>query len=109
MSTAFIRATATPAPWKVAHSGYANSPFVIYSGDKAPDFSRRFPLSGIHAIAEVFHDESPDHEQQKADAALIGAAPELADLVMRMYQHVSHGGPTREEAEKVLRKAGLIL
>jgi hypothetical protein len=125
MSTAFIRATATPAPWKVAHSGYANSPFVIYSGDKTPDFSRRFPLSGIHAIAEIFHDEGPDHEQQKADAALISQAPALARFVLdQMFalQCICKGPIGRVqtamgtdvkchkcEAEEILKKAGVIL
>lgn len=83
------KATATPAPWKLAHSGFANSPFVIYSGDKAPDFARRFPLSGVHAIAEIFHDEGPDHEQQRADANLIVLAPELLASLKRVIEFVA--------------------
>ena len=47
-------------------------------------------------------------EQQRANARLIASAPEMAELLLSMYVHVSHGGPTRAEAEAVLRKAGII-
>lgn len=46
--------------------------------------------------------------ENEANARLISAAPDLADLVLRMYTHISHGAPTRVEAEVVLKKAGLL-
>lgn len=71
----------TAAPWKVSHSGYANSPFVIFAGTHAPNYRNQFPLSGVNAIAEIFHDESPAHEEQAANARLIATAPELLDAL----------------------------
>lgn len=44
----------------------------------------------------------------EADAKLIATAPEMAHMLLSMYSHISHGGPTREEAETLLRKAGVI-
>ena len=67
----------TPGPWILAHSGYANSPFVIFAGPVRPDFRSTFPLSGVNFIAEIFHDESEQHEEQAANARLIAAAPDL--------------------------------
>lgn len=83
----------TPGPWTVSHSGYANSPFVIFSGPKAPNYQQRFPLSGVNAIAEVFHDESPAHHEQAANAQLIASAPMLLRV---MQQIVEVGGATLE-------------
>ena len=81
----------TPGPWQVSHSGYANSPFVIFAGDRAPNYRAQFPLSGVNAIAEVFHDESPAHQEQAANARLIAAAPDmlvaLAKLVCPACNH----------------------
>lgn len=74
----------TEGPWHVAHSGYANTPFIIFAGEKAPNWKSRFPLSGVNVIAEVFHDESPAHEEQRCNAYLIAAAEvgrELAEAV----------------------------
>lgn len=70
----------SPAPWRLWHSGYANTPFVIYAGDTAPSFDRKHPLQGVEVIVEVHHDESPAHPIQAANARLISAAPALLDL-----------------------------
>jgi hypothetical protein len=43
-----------------------------------------------------------------ANASLIAAAPELAEMLWSMFAHVSHGGPTRAEAEALLKKAGVL-
>jgi len=106
------KATATPAPWKVAHSGYANSPFVIYAGEKAPNFAHRFPLSGVHAIAEIFHDEGPDHEQQRADANLIAFAPvllaELQETAFWLRIEGETGDPEAAESRALIHRAEQI-
>lgn len=47
-------------------------------------------------------------EEVEANAAMIAAVPEMADLILRTYANISHGGPTRADAEIVLKKAGLL-
>jgi hypothetical protein len=42
------------------------------------------------------------------DARLMAAAPEMAEMLLSMFSHVSHGGPTRAEAEELLKKVGVI-
>jgi hypothetical protein len=39
---------------------------------------------------------------------LIACATDMARLLLSAYSHASHGGPTREDVAKVLKKAGLI-
>lgn len=46
-------------------------------------------------------------EEDEANAKLIAAAPEMADLLSRAITHVTHG-PKKEEVETVLRKAGIL-
>jgi hypothetical protein len=55
----------------------------------------------------IVHDGEEEGDAE-ADALLIAAVPEMADLLLAAWQHVSHGGPKRGEVEAVLRKAGLI-
>jgi hypothetical protein len=74
----------TKGPWELSHSGYANAPFVIFAGERAPNYKNQFPLSGVNAIAEIFHDESPAHEEQAANAQLIATAPELFESLQAL-------------------------
>lgn len=70
---------ATPGPWKVWHSGYANAPFVIYAGAHEPTLDRnnKLMMNGSTRIAEVMCDESPDAPHQLANARVIRTAIEL--------------------------------
>jgi hypothetical protein len=43
-----------------------------------------------------------------ANARLMAAAPEMAAMLMWMFVSVSHGGPTRSDAEALLKKAGVL-
>jgi hypothetical protein len=52
------------------------------------------------------HCISPDEDE--ANGKLLAAADAMADLLLRAYTHVTHGGPTRAELEAVLKKAGII-
>lgn len=70
----------TPGTWKLSHSGNANAPFVVFTGERAPRYDLQYPLVGCLWIAEVRHDESEQHEEQIANARLIAAAPELLDV-----------------------------
>lgn len=84
----------TPGPWKVAHSGYANTPFVVYAGERAPEFESAYPLTHCEWIAEVKHDESEMHDVQQADARLITAAPDLLDALKQAHRYLfTDAGP----------------
>jgi hypothetical protein len=66
----------TPGPWHLGHSGYANTPFIVYpDGQPRPDWRKARPVPYILALVE--QDEGPDHKTQEANARLIAAAPEL--------------------------------
>jgi hypothetical protein len=75
--TKLFHANHSTEPWKLSHSGYANTPFVIFSGSRRPNWGSKFPLSGVNVIAEVFHDESPAYPEQGANAELLRAAPRM--------------------------------
>ena len=89
----------TPGPWKV---------------------SLGLDYTQIHAgkvwVAEMVQDEEFSHptlsvpsvEEMEANARLISAAPEMGAMLLSMFSNVSHGGPTREQAEALLNKAGLL-
>lgn len=83
-----ISQPATSAPWKIWHSGYANAPFVIYFGTRKPSLNQsgQLILNGSLKIAEVYHDESEQHDEQKANANLIASAPELLDCLKRAIE-----------------------
>ena len=66
----------------------------------------------IHAetwghLAEVYQAETTD-EEGLANAQLMAAAPEMGMMLLSIFSHISHGGPTREEGEALLKKAGLL-
>ena len=42
------------------------------------------------------------------NARLFACAPDMAEMLLSMHVHISHGGPTRGEAEALLRKAGVL-
>jgi hypothetical protein len=50
----------------------------------------------------------PLDESSKERGRLIACAPEMARMLLSMVAHVSHGGPTRAEAEVLLKKAGVL-
>ena len=58
-------------------------------------------------LYRIVHDGQEDGDAE-ADARLIAAVPEMAELLLLAWQHVSHGGPNRGDVERVLRKAGLV-
>jgi hypothetical protein len=90
----------TLEPWKLAHSSYANAPFVIYVGDIHPNWNRRYPLSGVDWIAEVKHDESEEHERQIANARLILAAPRMLHLLRHLRDNILHCGIRFDNADQ---------
>ena len=71
----------TPGPWNLSMSQYANTPFVIFVGEKEPNYRSRYPLSRVGWIAEVRDDESPDHATYEANAHLMAAAPEMYEAL----------------------------
>lgn len=66
-----------PGPYKLWDSGYANSPLVLYVGDKAPNANSRHPLNLVDWIAEIKRDESPDRKIQIATARMLQSAPAM--------------------------------
>lgn len=85
-----MNSTHTPGPWLVAQSGYANSPAVVYVGDRAPAHNRAGFLDGVNWIATVRDDESPDHPQYAANARLIAAAPDLLVALREITERYQH-------------------
>lgn len=84
---------------------------VLHPHTPKPWHVCREDVHDVHGlvIARVWGVEpTRDADEVRANMNLIATAPELADLVLRTYAHVSHGGPTRAEAEIVLKKAGLL-
>lgn len=74
----------TQGDWKISHSGFANAPFVIYAGDKSPNYSHLQPLQGVNWVAEVKCDESPDYPSHVANAAALSAVPKLLKVAAAM-------------------------
>lgn len=87
----------TPGPWTVVEDPEDRGRYVVAGPD----------MVGIVMTPAGRHRNEP-LRSFLADARLIAAAPEMGELLLSAWQHVSHGGPTRAEVEAVLRKAGLI-
>jgi hypothetical protein len=79
----------TAGPWRLAHSGYSNTPFVIFSGTKSPSFHSRTPLQNCNWIAEVKQDESPEHDEHTANARLIACAPEMYQALIAAFEQLN--------------------
>ena len=95
-------------------------PWELDSGKFSSDDASRYQI--IHAqipkgikgdfgypVADTMnrhHCVSPDEDE--ANGKLLAAAWDMGQLMLRAYNHVTHGGPTRAEVEAVLRKAGLL-
>ena len=94
----------TPGPWV----------WKELSPDKdLPEAVSLMGSDGECVLAEVWHNDETtgiglNSENPQADAALIAAAPEMGEMLRSTFLHVSHGGPTREQVEAVLKKAGLL-
>lgn len=93
------KATHTPGPWFIDQSSRITE-CDVFAKDGEADLGGELIASAYNLVRVS---GSPE-----ANARLIAAAPDLADLVLRTCTHVSHGGPTRAEAEAVLKKAGLL-
>ena|SRR5271166_6920569 len=50
----------------------------------------------------------PTKEESMANSRLMACAPEMVEMLLSVFAHVSHGGPTRAEAEALLKKAGVL-
>jgi hypothetical protein len=77
--------------WKVSHSGFANTPFVIYAGNKAPDYNSSTPLQGVEVIAEVPFDEGPRHLNQERFSKMIAATMDMYTALRRIRSAVEGG------------------
>lgn len=75
---------ASSTKWKLSHSGYANTPFVIFEGPKAPDYAAAHPLQGVNVIAEIPHDEGPRHNDQKRYALMVAATMDMYTALRRI-------------------------
>ncbi len=84
--------------WKLFHSGYANTPFIIFKGPVSPTINSRTPLKGVQVIAEVPLDEGPRHLEQANAARLIVVAEELLDALRECRSFIADnsmsGGPS---------------
>jgi hypothetical protein len=81
----------TPGPW-LWETVEGDQSMITESSLKGPD-----------VLCRYWYDDPPS-----ADALLIAAAPEMAEMLLSMHVHGSHGGPTRAEVEALLRKAGVL-
>lgn len=82
-------------------SGVANETWVVN-----PQYGKGNVYWVWDADSNYHDDISP--EAMDVRTKLIAAAPKMALLLIRGLTHVTHGGPTREEVEGVLREAGVI-
>lgn len=52
--------------------------------------------------------KNAEEKERKRLHLIREAAPEMAEILLSAYVHVSHGGPTRGQVEDVLKKAGVL-
>lgn len=85
-------------PWKyedeeVTEDGHYEAPRVFSMAD--PDHPKLICELGVYS-------------RMHGNGKLIECAPEMAEMLLSMFVHVSHGGPTIAEAEALLKKAGAL-
>ena len=95
----------TKGPWAVKQvPTQAGIAFKVNEPDKMDE--------GHGLIACIYSDDTSLNKRPRiesySNALLIAAAPEMAEMLLSMFAHVSHGGPTRADAEVLLRKAGVL-
>ena len=85
----------TPGPWRI----HRNSSTTV----EAP-----FIRNTVASCGSWGNNQRDVLPEQEANARLVSCAPEMAEMLLSMFVHVSHGGPTREESEALLKKAGVL-
>lgn len=84
-----IKLKFTEGPWNVSE----NQPTVVGNKEKA--------------VCKCELDWNLGTEERKANAALISAAPEMYDIIVKLRRFLAHGngGPLSRELDKLLAKA----
>jgi len=109
-------------PWKVEHSGYSHTSFLIHAGEGV-DLSTNPVKYGTNPIAEVFDktgvmgtvDTGDVFDQGQYNAALIAAAPELLEefkKVLQYAQDVDMTGLTKRfqlELRALFKRSELVI
>lgn len=95
----------TPGPWELDSAKDGDGRYQIINGQLPKGINGDFGYS-VADTMNRHHCISP--EEDEANAKLIAAAPEMAELLLRAFTHVTHGRPHLSEVENVLRKAGVM-
>lgn len=69
---------------------------------------RMSPERPFVAVSETGEFIAVTYTDNPADLALIVAAPELGAMLLNVWRNTLPNDPTRIEAERLLRKAGLL-
>lgn len=78
---------------------------IEYDNDTGSDDEQRYNVGPVQI---PFSGGAEEKEAALNIARLVAQTPVMADILMRAYSHVTHGGPKRAEVEDVLRKAGVL-
>jgi hypothetical protein len=85
---------------------YTEGPWEV--GDLDRNGQRIVRSRDIEICTCWHHSVGSIEKEMEQNAKLIATAPEMAEVLLQMYSHVSHGGPTRKDVEVLLKKAGII-